>query len=983
MKSIIEEYLDYHNMFTKKYGDSKTLVMMQVGSFYEAYSTNTLGPNLQDISNLINIICTRKNKAEKDISIKNPFMLGFPIVAHSKFFKILVDNGYTIVVVDQTSPPPNPKREIVSVLSPGTYIENIYTPESNFTACVYFEETPYNHGLITCAGMSAIDLSSGKCYTHETISKNEDDKLALDETIRFLNGINPKEVVVVNTSSTKLSKDFVINYMELDKRTFHYKDQIDKKYTKLSFQNEMLKNIYPKEKSMISPIEYLDLDKTIYALISLITLLDFIVDHNNKLLIDINKPEQYLNNTHLVLGNNAIYQLNITNDSHKDSRAKFKSLLDVVNLATTSMGKRYVRDRVLSPLINGEKLTKIYDNAELLLCESKWKEVEKFLSYIQDIERLKRRIGLQLIHPYEMNDIIKSCENLLELNKFLCNDPKLKKLRLDSTAKGSLKRFVANCNKNFNLELLKIFPLDDIKESFFNKGIFAEIDTLQDSVFMGQTFIQNMRDKLSQYIQDDKPPKKKPKFEYKKVEKKVPKEKININRNDKDGYYLSLTPVRAKLLRHKLNNTTIVIEGNKIDTSKLQFEELKNNVKIKFPFLKEKSDEIHTSKDELCDLVKEKYLEFVANLYQEYSCMFTQICNFVSEIDYYKAIAKTASIYNYKRPKIIDGNVSSVSCKNLRHPIVERIIDYEYKPHSLELGKDLKGMLIYGVNSSGKSVLMKAVGLGVIMAQSGFFVPASDFTYTPYHSIYARITGNDNLFKGLSSFVVEMVELNSIQKRADRNALIIGDEVCRGTEHISGNALVAATILKLSKSESSFIFATHLHEIMDLEDIQKLSNVRAYHLSVEHDSKTDSLIFDRRLKEGRGDKLYGITIAKCIITDKDFIATAQNIKNKLLETPDSIIPDKRSRYNKGVYVYQCQLCGLEDKKDRSQLDTHHINFQKDCKDGFAVKKDHIKKNAKHNLIVLCKRCHQNLHNDKIKIEGYVMTTKGVVATVDQ
>jgi DNA mismatch repair protein MutS len=150
-----------------------------------------------------------------------------------------------------------------------------------------------------------------------------------------------------------------------------------------------------------------------------------------------------------------------------------------------------------------------------------------------------------------------------------------------------------------------------------------------------------------------------------------------------------------------------------------------------------------------------------------------------------------------------------------------------------------------------------------------------------------------------------MVELKAILRRANSKSLIIGDEICRGTEHVSGSAIVASAIINLSKANASFILATHLHEISTMERITKLENVKSFHLSVEHDKKTDSLIFDRKLREGSGEPIYGVTVAKYIINDADFIETANEIKNEILKTHGTLIPDKKSRYNAEVYIDEC------------------------------------------------------------------------------
>jgi DNA mismatch repair protein MutS len=171
-------------------------------------------------------------------------------------------------------------------------------------------------------------------------------------------------------------------------------------------------------------------------------------------------------------------------------------------------------------------------------------------------------------------------------------------------------------------------------------------------------------------------------------------------------------------------------------------------------------------------MVEKVYLQELNNMINKYDKLFDNVISFITYIDYVMSNAITADKFGYTKPNIIDNKNnklnSYIKAENLRHPIVERLIDYEYVPHSIELGNNLtnnlKGILIYGLNSSGKSVLMKAVGLSVIMAQCAMYVPAKSFELKPYSSIYTRITGNDNLFKGLSSFTLEMVELNAIIK---------------------------------------------------------------------------------------------------------------------------------------------------------------------------------------------------------------------------
>lgn len=168
-KTITHEYLHYHNKYSKIYGKDSTIVLICVGAFLEMYSLLTHGPDLDKICDVLNLIRTRKDKS-KEISFKNPFMCGFNKVSMDKYIKLLVENNYTVVVIDQITDPPNPKRGLTGIYSAGTYIDtqSIY---SNYTMCLYIEQEPQStSNFLTCIGLSTIDVSTGLCSVYETYS---------------------------------------------------------------------------------------------------------------------------------------------------------------------------------------------------------------------------------------------------------------------------------------------------------------------------------------------------------------------------------------------------------------------------------------------------------------------------------------------------------------------------------------------------------------------------------------------------------------------------------------------------------------------------------------------------------------------------------------------------------------------------------------------------------------------------------------------
>ena len=977
--NIIEEYFRLYEKYSSKYGKNNTILFLQIGSFHEAYQTNTQGFELQKISDILNIIVSKKNKSISEVSNKNPYMLGFPSITLNKFIKILIDNGFTIVIGDQVTPPPNPKRAITNIYSPGTYLDD-NTPDVNNIFSIYIEEVNNNNLII---GLAVLDLTTGKSIIHEIYSIIDDEKICLDETVRFMYSNQVKEIIITTSNISDKKINDIFSYLEISNKIYHH-NKISKSFLKLSYQQELLKKVYPNT-GLLTPIEFLDLENLTYGRISFIILLNYAYDHSHNIINNLLKPALYNDSKLLNLGNNAIFQLNLlTFDKDNmtniyNDKTQFKSLFDVLNKTSTPMGRRMLKQNISQPLVNIADIQNRYNFIEQILDNNIWEEIEKKLIGINDIERFTRKINLGIINPVDLYNWINSMYNSIELFNYIYTNNLTYTNYNFKDILINLNTMLSSISKVFDIEELSKYFINDIHGIIFRPNLFHDIDTLNNNIQRCSKFMDAISWGLSKFLDD-----------FLKVNSKNSNDSqnsnlIKIDYNERDGHFLILTKRRSEVLEQLLNKNNklnfeymnIQYELNKDD---LQFKHLPkgNNSKIFIKEIEKNSSRMLEYQDQLRNLQKTYFINFLNKFSSEYATFIESVHILVASIDYLKAGAKVANKYHYTIPtisKLNNSNKSYFKSTELRHPIIELLnTDNEYVPTDIQLGTDKQdGILLFGLNSAGKSSLQKSIGIAIIMAQMGYPVAAKTFSFYPYHSLFTRISSNDNIFKGLSSFALEISELRAIIKRSNQNTIVIADEVCKGTEHKSSLIIVLTMLEFLSKSSTSFITATHLHDIINFKRLYLLNNVKLYHLHVEYDEDKNIIIYDRILKEGSGDNFYGLNVAKYLIADNNFMNLANIIKKDIFELPD-LLSNKTSNYNTNLYMDRCHVCYMQPKQTEIPLETHHIHFQKDFING-VHSKQHIHKNHKANLVVLCHKCHDKIDNNKIIIKGWLNSNK--------
>jgi len=936
-KLLTEIYFDLQRYFEKRYGKD-TLVLMEIGSFFEVYEVNNDDMQIgkaKEISELLNIQLTRKNKSILENSIQNPLLAGVPSVSVERYLNRMIQTKkYTIILVKQKGEPPNVKRYISSIISPGTNFDYVSEPTENNIVSVIIDK---NSGIYS-VGYSAIDVTTGKTLVQEIHSTSDDKTFALDELFTLLQTYQTSEILITLVSKD-IDREWILNYLEISDN-YHY--TFNSCRLKVAYQNELFKSVYSIE-SILSPIEYLDLERYPYASEALALLCDFIIEHDSVLLEKMYKPKFLSADRFVYLGNNALEQLEII--SKESSK---KSVLSLLGQTSTAIGKRVLKERLLNPICDIKILEERYELVEKLM--PNYKVYENHLKQIYDLERILRRIKLKKLHPFELSYLHTSMLSVRDVIKLEITH----KIKNEDDLIKHIEDFISMLESTYELELCAKVSRMQIRENFFKEGVYPLIDTLEREQREELYKIETIAKHINTLFTDKKG------------------EFATVGFLDSEGYFITMTKNRFAMIEDEFLKSYIKIDDKHYFFRDFSIKKLKNSIKIYSTLFDEISSNYVSNQVKMISLVKQRYDESLELIDNRYSQLLESVISHIGELDVAISSAGVAIKYNYVKPKILQKSKEPFfKAKDLRHPIIEsREENGIYVPNDVKFDKNNRGILLYGINSSGKSSLMKSVGIAVILAQSGFFVPAKEIEFTLFDKLFTRIVSGDNLYKGLSTFAVEMLELKNIFNRANSYSLVLGDEICHGTETGSALAIVAGAVRKLIKLESFFIFATHLHQLTSLKEIKDIKELRFLHLGVSYDEESDSLIYDRKLKEGSGSSLYGLEFAKSLHLDREFLEEAYKIRKQLTNdfTKAETLKRKRtSKYNKNLYVTKCALC------DKPVDDVHHITPQS----LFDYEEIHFHKNHKYNLIPLCKEHHKKVHEGKIVISGFIMTESGL------
>jgi DNA mismatch repair protein MutS len=992
------------------------------------------GSHIMDFSRIcdLNIVDKRVCVA----SGEHVVMGGFKEHLLDKYIKKLQDAGYTVAVYVQDEQCANTTRSLLGVFSPGTYFstDTDETNITNNTCCIWIEvrkksihqmKVNSGSGLLVYIGVSVIDIYTGKTSIMEYSTNYIKNPTTFDELEHFVSIYNPSETIVI--SNLPMNDVNEINgYINIKSKSVHLVNLLENELTskntlralnceKQTYQTQLLSRFYKFNDLTAFMQPFLD---KVFATQSFCYLLDFIYQHNPNLIYKIAEPTIESESGKLILANHSLKQLNIIDsDQYK---GKYSSVVRMLNECVTSMGKRKFNYDFLNPVTDVTYLEKEYSITDVLLkTMDQYKTVKTILSPIKDLEKIWRQIMLQKVSPKCIYQLYSGIESAKQLYLFLFNNCSLIKdylvtrLSLPGNDFSLILTFIDEI-----LEVLeKLFILDECKEidniqkiekSFIQSGVDLELDNKISILSESQDQLEACRSYFNSIVANYETSGKKTSTKKKNVANNInvdleeepdEKEYIKIHETEKNNFSLIATDRRCKILEEllKTDKTIVLKYKSTFYKNEMQFNLDVGKDVIDFPKQSASSKSISSPQiSKLCKnigSIKVNIIDSVIKVYNKcikdlevFQERMETISHFIMFTDVIYSKAFIAEKYDYCKPEIdTSANKAFVDATDLRHCLIEKLQQSElYVANDINLGHEsasgtgsplgVDGILLYGTNAVGKTSFIRSLGISVIMAQAGLYVPASKYRFKPYTCIFTRILGNDNLFKGLSTFAVEMSELRSILRLADENSMVLGDELCSGTESISAASIFVAGIQTLGKKQCSFIFATHLHEIIGYDEITNLKTVVLKHMSVIYDKETDALIYDRKLKDGPGNNMYGLEVCKSLSLPQDFLDAAHEIRMKYHPVSGSILDAKASRYNASKIKGLCEKCNVN-----ATQEVHHLQYQQHANDKGIIKKggQSFHKNNAANLLNLCEKCHDELHSQN-KVCKKVKTTKGQI-----
>jgi DNA mismatch repair protein MutS len=926
---MYDEYLEHFKNYSSLYG-SQTAIFFQVGKFYEFYDildslTGEGQTTTKQITDLLGIKLTYK-KATGLPAGRDGLWAGVPTQSLHNFAMRLTSQGWTCVIIDESKDEKGKITRATSrILSPGTHLETADGTESMFLATLWLEEVPWSPPRF---GASVVDLTTGESVSYEGCAVGREDAWAADDLLQFFQVHPPRECLVLwqGDVMSMPSEKFLRSRLGLP-AALHIKMAASLEPNQ---REDILGRIF-KPKTLLPLRNYLHLAHTGRAELALVALVRTVEEHFPSLTDRLHAHRIWLPEESVFLGNNVLTQINFIGAREDES------VLGLFMNTHTLMGRRAMRRRLLYCIRDVSVLNRRLDDLDALyeMRKEDRNALHSLLQRMSDLARLHRKIQTYTLTAADVLLLEQGYVYTVRLAEATQHTP----LAFPPDMLTALRNYIEVFKEHVDLE--KAARVDE--DTFFLPAAKApQTAVIEEQLAVIKRRVDEIVETLRTWAG-------------------LAEGALRIESRDSLLYCITGTKTTIRALAQKLKTAEAPFPG-------ITVTEKKSGANVNVPHLELIHNEVVKKRAALQEAFNRELPPLCQALVDTYLETWHTIHSWVAELDVNVTLQRVCEACGFTRPRIEEGPVGSIDIRGLRHPLIEaQQTRVEYVKHDVNLSGH--GWLLYGMNASGKSSLMKSIGIATVLAQTGCYVPAVSMRLTPYSSIFTRILNHDNLWAGLSSFAVEMTELREILLKADERSLILGDEVCSGTESVSATSLVASALSWLSKRRSSFLFATHLHGLLSVGAVAACKGLETWHLRVRYEPATGVLVYDRTLQRGAGSSMYGLEVARALNLPVDFLEVAQKARHELLgSVTDEEAP--ASAWNPVIQRKSCEVCGSSFVAD---IEIHHIRPRAEAVAGLFSDGTH--QNHMRNLIAVCAGCHDK-HHAKELIIGPVRQTSG-------
>ena len=789
-------------------------------------------------------------------------MCGVPYHAVDIYISRLIAKGYKVAICEQLEDPKKAKgivkRDVIRVVTPGTVIEANMLEEKRNNYIMSIVKKGIHYGLAIC------DISTGDFFaTQIKLQSNNFEKL-LDEYARY----TPAEIVVNNAMGNSEKE---LNILKDRNNTF-ITIRDDNTFSK---DDKTILNLYTVVDGFEKVKEEFDNEELIVLAIN--GLLNYFTETQKVKLEHINKIQVYEVRKYMALDINARRSLELT--ERMRDKSKKGTLIWVLDKTSTSMGGRLLRRWINDPLLDineiKDRLNAVSEFKNDIILRG---DVTDILKKVYDIERLAGKIAYGNVNARELVSLKNSLKNIPSLKQILSNAK-------SNMLKGLYEKLdgLEDIYELIDKAIVEDPPISVKEGGIIKSGFSTEIDEYRKASTEGKNWIIALEAKEKE---------------------KTGIKNLKVGYTRVFGYYIEITKSFLK----------------QVPDNYIRKQTLTNAERFITEELKQIEDKILGSEEKVINLEYDEFTKIRDKIASNIERLQTT-ASAVANIDVLSNFATIAEDNNYVYPEVNEEDI--IDIKGGRHPVIEKMVDdgiFVENDTYLDCNEN-RVAIITGPNMAGKSTFMRQVAIITLMAQIGCFVPAESARIGIVDKIFTRVGASDDLSSGQSTFMVEMNEVANILKNATPKSLVILDEIGRGTSTYDGLSIawaVAEYIADKEKIGCKTLFATHYHELLELEE--KVEGIKNYHIAVKE--KGEDIIFLRKILEGGTDESYGIHVAKLAGVPKNVVTRANKILRSLEKGGVKI---KEEKEQKKQVEGQFDLFSLKLADISHELDKINVN----------------------------------------------------------